>query len=133
MLTQKRINNIDLLLKKLAESSNRWMSLAIAIDLANEVMKGILPEKKIGIVVLLEMFKIQEIYQSLILWTLFQPKNNIHGLMNILIPDQHVQPLNIFMLKIVLLKVISIGFQKMRQNKKYQRLLNFYQIGKTLI
>lgn len=44
MLTTKRLNTIDDLVKKLSREKNEWMSLAIAIDLADEVLKVILPE-----------------------------------------------------------------------------------------
>lgn len=44
MLTTKRLNTIDDLVKKLSKEKDKWMSLAIAIDLADEVLKVILPE-----------------------------------------------------------------------------------------
>ncbi|EDP69027.1 type IIS restriction endonuclease, putative [Carnobacterium sp. AT7] len=44
MLTTKRLSTIDDLVKKLSNENDKWMSLAIAIDLADEVLKVILPE-----------------------------------------------------------------------------------------
>lgn len=44
MLTTKRLSIIDDLVKKLSNEDDKWMSLAIAIDLADEVLKVILPE-----------------------------------------------------------------------------------------
>lgn len=46
MLTTNRIENIDNLVKKLSIEKNKWMSLAIAIDLADEILKVILPDNK---------------------------------------------------------------------------------------
>ncbi|WP_373470610.1 Eco57I restriction-modification methylase domain-containing protein [Carnobacterium alterfunditum] len=44
MLTMKSLSTIDELVKKLSNEKNKWMSLAIAIDLADEVLKVILPD-----------------------------------------------------------------------------------------
>lgn len=44
MLTTKRLSIIDDLVKKLSNEDDKWMSLAIAIDLADEVLKVILPD-----------------------------------------------------------------------------------------
>lgn len=43
MLTPNNLEKIDNLVKKLYKETNKWESLAIAIDLADEIMKGILP------------------------------------------------------------------------------------------
>lgn len=43
MLTTTRLNKIDELVNKLSAEENKWVSLAIAIDLADEVLKVILP------------------------------------------------------------------------------------------
>lgn len=45
MHLQSKINKIDKLVHKLSGTTDKWMSLAIAIDLVDEIMKGILPEK----------------------------------------------------------------------------------------
>ena len=44
MLTTKTLNTIDNLVKSLSTETDKWMSLAIAIDLADEVLKVLLPE-----------------------------------------------------------------------------------------
>ncbi|MCI5942567.1 MAG: N-6 DNA methylase [Ligilactobacillus animalis] len=44
MLTTTRLNKIDELVNKLSAEENKWVSLAIAIDLADEVLKSILPD-----------------------------------------------------------------------------------------
>lgn len=44
MLTTKRLSIIDDLVKNLSNEDDKWMSLAIAIDLADEVLKVILPD-----------------------------------------------------------------------------------------
>ena len=44
MLTTKTLNTIDNLVKSLTTETDKWMSLAIAIDLADEVLKVLLPE-----------------------------------------------------------------------------------------
>lgn len=44
MLTTTGLDNINSLVKKLSRESDKWMSLAIAIDLADEVLKVILPD-----------------------------------------------------------------------------------------
>lgn len=41
-----RIDKIDSYVKKLSSTEDKWMSLAIAVDLADEIMKGILPNKE---------------------------------------------------------------------------------------
>src|SRR5699024_734586 len=41
-----RIDKIDSYVKKLSKTEDKWMSLAIAVDLADEIMKGILPNKE---------------------------------------------------------------------------------------
>lgn len=41
-----RIDKIDSYVKKLSRTEDKWMSLAIAVDLADEIMKGILPDKE---------------------------------------------------------------------------------------
>lgn len=43
MLTTTSLNEIDALVKQLSRESDKWMSLAIAIDLADEVLKVLLP------------------------------------------------------------------------------------------
>ncbi len=43
MLTTTSLSDIDKLVKQLSLESDRWMSLAIAIDLANEILKVLLP------------------------------------------------------------------------------------------
>lgn len=43
MLTTNSLNNIDNLVNKLSREKDKWMSLAIAVDLADEVLKVILP------------------------------------------------------------------------------------------
>ncbi|CAG7914794.1 Modification methylase PaeR7I [Mammaliicoccus sciuri] len=43
MLNTSRLNNIDDLVKQLSKETDKWMSLAIAIDLADEILKVILP------------------------------------------------------------------------------------------
>lgn len=43
MLTTNSLNNIDNLVKKLSREKDKWMSLAIAVDLADEVLKVLLP------------------------------------------------------------------------------------------
>ena len=45
MLNHNRINKIDSLVKQLSNEKDEWVSLAIAIDLADEIMKGLLPNK----------------------------------------------------------------------------------------
>lgn len=44
MLTTKKLSIIDDLVKNLSNEDDKWMSLAIAIDLADEVLKVILPD-----------------------------------------------------------------------------------------
>lgn len=44
MLTTISLSNIDELVKKLSTEPDKWMSLAIAIDLADEVLKVLLPD-----------------------------------------------------------------------------------------
>ena len=46
MLNHDGINKIDSLVKQLSQEKDEWMSLAIAIDLADEIMKGLLPNKE---------------------------------------------------------------------------------------
>lgn len=41
-----RIDKIDNYVRKLSKTEDKWMSLAIAVDLADEIMKGILPNKE---------------------------------------------------------------------------------------
>ena len=43
MLTTTSLYDIDVLVKQLSQERNKWMSLAIAIDLADEVLKVLLP------------------------------------------------------------------------------------------
>src|SRR5699024_9390929 len=43
MLTTNSLNNIDNLVNKLSREKDKWMSLAIAVDLADEVLKVLLP------------------------------------------------------------------------------------------
>ena len=45
MLNHNGINKIDSLVKQLSNEKDEWVSLAIAIDLADEIMKGLLPNK----------------------------------------------------------------------------------------
>ena len=44
MLNNSKIDKIDSLVHQLAAEKDEWMSLAIAVDLADEIMKGVLPE-----------------------------------------------------------------------------------------
>ena len=44
MLTTSRLDKIDELVQRLSSESDEWLSLAIGIDLANEIMLGILPD-----------------------------------------------------------------------------------------
>jgi len=44
MLNRNRLNKIDHLIKQLFQEKDKWISLAIAVDLADEIMKGILPD-----------------------------------------------------------------------------------------
>ena len=46
MLTTTSLNGIDELVKQLSRESDKWMSLAIAIDLADEVLKVLLPNNE---------------------------------------------------------------------------------------
>ncbi|WP_270328987.1 Eco57I restriction-modification methylase domain-containing protein [Lactococcus lactis] len=46
MLNHDGVNKIDSLVKQLSQEKDEWMSLAIAIDLADEIMKGLLPNKE---------------------------------------------------------------------------------------
>ena len=46
MLTTTSLNDIDALVKQLSRESDKWMSLAIAIDLADEVLKVLLPNNE---------------------------------------------------------------------------------------
>lgn len=46
MLNHDGINKIDSLVKQLSQEKDEWMSMAIAIDLADEIMKGLLPNKE---------------------------------------------------------------------------------------
>lgn len=46
MQNHNGINIIDKLVKQLSNEKDDWMSLAIAIDLADEIMKWILPKKR---------------------------------------------------------------------------------------
>ena len=46
MLNHDGINRIDNLVKQLSKEKDEWMSLAIAIDLADEIMKVLLPDKE---------------------------------------------------------------------------------------
>ncbi|MDK4439665.1 class I SAM-dependent DNA methyltransferase [Enterococcus faecium] len=46
MLTTTGLNDIDTLVKQLSQESDKWMSLAIAIDLADEVLKVLLPNNE---------------------------------------------------------------------------------------
>lgn len=41
-----RIDKIDSYVKKLSKTEDKWLSLAIAVDIADEIMKGILPDKE---------------------------------------------------------------------------------------
>lgn len=41
-----RIDKIDSYVRKLSKTEDKWMSLAIAVDIADEIMKGILPDKE---------------------------------------------------------------------------------------
>ena len=41
MLTTSRLDKIDELVQRLSSESDEWLSLAIGIDLANEIMLGI--------------------------------------------------------------------------------------------
>lgn len=43
MLTTSSLEYIDNLVRQLSSEDNQWNSLAIAIDLADEIMKLILP------------------------------------------------------------------------------------------
>ncbi|GAA6237398.1 Eco57I restriction-modification methylase domain-containing protein [Apilactobacillus micheneri] len=45
MLTENSIDNIDSLVIKMSKEKNKFQSLAISLDLADEIMKFILPEK----------------------------------------------------------------------------------------
>ena len=45
MQLNNRVEKIDELVQKLYKEEDKWMSLAIAVDLADEIMKGILPDK----------------------------------------------------------------------------------------
>ncbi|WP_181042912.1 hypothetical protein [Enterococcus faecium] len=47
MLTTKRLSIIDDLVKNLSNEDDKWISLAIAIDLADEVLKVILPDNNV--------------------------------------------------------------------------------------
>ena len=44
MLTTAKLNKIDELVQKLSNEKNEWMSLAIAIDLSDEILKVMLPD-----------------------------------------------------------------------------------------
>lgn len=44
MSQNNRIEKIDSYVKKLSKEKDKWMSLAIAVDIADEIMKGILPD-----------------------------------------------------------------------------------------
>lgn len=46
MPQMNRIDKIDSYVRKLSKTEDKWMSLAIAVDIAGEIMKGILPDKK---------------------------------------------------------------------------------------
>lgn len=41
-----RIDKIDNYVRKLSKTEDKWLSLAIAVDIADEIMKGILPDKE---------------------------------------------------------------------------------------
>src|SRR5699024_5916350 len=41
-----RIDKIDSYVKRLRKTEDKWMSLAIAVDIADEIMKGIIPEEE---------------------------------------------------------------------------------------
>lgn len=41
-----RIDKIDSYVKRLRKTEDKWMSLAIAVDIADEIMKGIIPDKE---------------------------------------------------------------------------------------
>lgn len=41
-----RIDKIDDYVRKLSKTEDKWLSLAIAVDIADEIMKGILPDKE---------------------------------------------------------------------------------------
>ena len=43
MLSRNDLEKIDSLVQKLSKEKDKWQSLAIAVDLADEIMKGILP------------------------------------------------------------------------------------------
>lgn len=44
MLTKNDIGNVDQLVQKLSNEKDKWMSMAIAVDLADEILKGLLPD-----------------------------------------------------------------------------------------
>ncbi|MGY5389881.1 hypothetical protein [Ligilactobacillus salivarius] len=46
MLTTNSIDKVESMVRKLSKESSKWQSLAIAIDLADEILKILLPNNK---------------------------------------------------------------------------------------
>lgn len=118
MPTTAKLNKIDELVQKLSNEQNEWMSLAIAIDLSDEILKVMLPDnadwrQKLSI----DVQNTGSLPTPLSLDT-FKNQKQVKWF------KEHQNPLllgvrlNCFLQKIVQWKVISFGLVNLQQNKE---------------